>query len=700
LIAQARRSTFNWRAGEAIYLRRGRWRRRGIEGEHLGSRAEETPGSQRPGRLTADAAETLTDASVTAEEFKAAMRMLPSGVVIVTSEIDGRPWGLTVSACCAISPFPPKLLVSLGRQTRSRQVILASGRFGVNILQASQHVLAEVCAAPGEEKWIDEFCAGRAEGMQAPLVANSLCHLDCAIDSVTEVSDHSLIIGRIEASRIADENENGPLLYFDRAFRTLGGRLERPKASAHGRGRERVPGARVRGHGRAVSRRIVIIGAGQAGLQVAFGLLEHGHHVTVLSDRTPEQVLDGRAPPTAAMFDRALSHERELGLNLWDRDAAWFEGIHLDLCERPGEVALSAEGALEAPGQAIDQRLKFATWMGELERRGGTLRVHEASVSDLEELAGDADLVLVATGRGELGALFDHDEERTIYDRPQRLLCLFVLHGVCPWDEIPFAWPIKFTFVAGHGEIFWIPFLDKGRVRCRSVLFEARRGAGFDRFHDARDGEEALEAARSVIAEFCPWESATIADAQLPEPKAWARGGLTPVVRRPIGHLPSGRVVMAVGDTAILNDPLAGQGANCASKMAHFVTERIVDRGDRPFDADWMEECFEDFWDREGRYITGFTNTLLEPLGPAAREVILAGSRRRSVAERLFAGFDDPPVLWPWIEDRGQARRVVADATSSPWLATAVPARLAVMRDRLRQRLGGPPETPPAYRGS
>lgn len=150
--------------------------------------------------------------------------MLPAAVVIVTTEIDARPWGLTVSACCSISPFPPKLLVSLGRHTRTRQAILETGAFGVDLLRASQQGLAELCATPGLEKWIDEFCERRAEGLRAPAIGKALCHFSCEVDTVTEVSDHSLVIGRVEGTRVAAEAGErgvGPLLYFDRTFRKL-----------------------------------------------------------------------------------------------------------------------------------------------------------------------------------------------------------------------------------------------------------------------------------------------------------------------------------------------------------------------------------------------------------------------------------------------------------------------------------------------
>ncbi len=82
-------------------------------------------------------------------------------------------------------------------------------------------------------------------------------------------------------------------------------------------------------------RKIAIVGSGQAGLQLAFGLLRNGYAVTLYSDRTPEEVLNSRVPATAFIFDRGLSYERELGLNFWDEEVKWGEGIHLDFCLAP-----------------------------------------------------------------------------------------------------------------------------------------------------------------------------------------------------------------------------------------------------------------------------------------------------------------------------------------------------------------------------
>ncbi|HSQ14759.1 MAG TPA: FAD-dependent oxidoreductase, partial [Candidatus Binatia bacterium] len=63
-------------------------------------------------------------------------------------------------------------------------------------------------------------------------------------------------------------------------------------------------------------RKIAIVGAGQAGMVLAFGLLDKGYDVTVLESRTAEQIEHGPILSTAMVFDRQLDTERRLGLHV------------------------------------------------------------------------------------------------------------------------------------------------------------------------------------------------------------------------------------------------------------------------------------------------------------------------------------------------------------------------------------------------
>lgn len=181
--------------------------------------------------------------TVDGDLFKAAMRVLPSGVFMVTTRVDGRPWGLTVSACCSVSADPPQLLISLGRHTISRERIAEDGGFGVSILHANHKPLAELGARPGDTKFIDGFLEGSgpddgfSEGagpldVHSPVVAGALCHLDCEVAQSVEISTHTIFIGSVRRIVGVERNEPRPLLYFDRRFHDLGTPIVPPASRA------------------------------------------------------------------------------------------------------------------------------------------------------------------------------------------------------------------------------------------------------------------------------------------------------------------------------------------------------------------------------------------------------------------------------------------------------------------------------------
>src|SRR5258708_14440528 len=130
------------------------------------------------------------------EAFRAAMRVLAAGVGVVTTTDGGRPWGLTISACCSVGINPPEILISLRSTTVSCQSILHRDRFGVSILSAQQKALAEFGSAVGAAKFVDDYCDDR-DRAESPMIADALYHLDCAVASRQEVSDHTLIVGRV-----------------------------------------------------------------------------------------------------------------------------------------------------------------------------------------------------------------------------------------------------------------------------------------------------------------------------------------------------------------------------------------------------------------------------------------------------------------------------------------------------------------------
>jgi flavin reductase (DIM6/NTAB) family NADH-FMN oxidoreductase RutF len=154
-----------------------------------------------------------------APDFSDAMAELASGVVLVTSWIDGRPWGMTVTAFASVSADPPTVLVSLASTTASARSIAASGGFGVSLLGVQHRAAARRGAARGAAKFLEAFGATRLADAGSPAVAGALAHLDCEVVEQVRIADHTVFFGRVENVHVAPGGR--PLVYAGRAYSGL-----------------------------------------------------------------------------------------------------------------------------------------------------------------------------------------------------------------------------------------------------------------------------------------------------------------------------------------------------------------------------------------------------------------------------------------------------------------------------------------------
>jgi 2-polyprenyl-6-methoxyphenol hydroxylase-like FAD-dependent oxidoreductase len=438
-------------------------------------------------------------------------------------------------------------------------------------------------------------------------------------------------------------------------------------------------------------RNIAVVGSGIIGLIAAHGLRRRGYGVTLYSDRTADQWLhESRPTGTAARFAMAVSYERELGLNHWDAAAPRGEGVFLTFCPTLGKPLIELLGRMQTPFQAIDVRLQCHRWMNDFD---GELVIENVTLERLDAIAAQHDLTIVAAGKAAAD-LFPRDALRSAYDAPQRNLAMFVVTGAAPYPNCPFA-PVKFEALATDGEAFFVPYYHKDHGATWNLVFEAKPGSRMDVFGSARSGEEALELAKKLVAEVFPWSGAWLRDVQLADPLGWLTGRIAPTVRKPVGVLPSGRVVTPLGDTAISYDPIAAQGANSGVKQARHLVESIVARGDRPFDEQWMTETFDAFWHEHARPMCAFNNMFLEPLPKPAQELLIAqngsdgllenDSPQQRIANAFFSNFNDPRELTDAFLDLRRARSYIAGTTGRHWLWSAIRGRARALLGTKRQ---------------
>lgn len=412
-------------------------------------------------------------------------------------------------------------------------------------------------------------------------------------------------------------------------------------------------------------RKILIVGAGQAGLQLALGLQARGYDVTVMSNRTADEIRGGRVTSTQCMFGTALALERAEGLDFWADQAPRIAGLGISVAADPDAAAPREHaravdwlGRLHAPAQSVDQRVKMAAWLETFAERGGKVVIHAATAADLDYFALAYDLVLVAAGKGETVSLFRPDPARSPYGTPQRVLAVSYVHGLGPRPEHPDTPAVRCNLVPGVGELIAIPALTTSGT-CDILFWEGLPGGPVDAFESVKDPAGHLRLTLDLMRRFTPWEYERASAVELTDAHATLVGGFSPTVREPVVELPAGGLVLGVGDVLVANDPITGQGSNNAAKCAASYVASITEQGERPFDRRWMQAAFDRFWSAAGPS-TRWTNAMLAPPPDHVHGLLAAAEGLPAVADRIANGFDTPADFEPWFYDAAAAATYLA----------------------------------------
>lgn len=147
--------------------------------------------------------------------FREVMAGVATPVSVVTSMAEGLPHGTTVSAFASLSMDPPMVLVSLDRRSDLLSLVRQAGRFGVNVLGASQSSLALAFAKKGGP--------GKVSGVRwsvdhgVPRLPGAPGWLACTVAEMVDAGDHVVVLGNVVA---AETSAGEPLTYHGRAFGT------------------------------------------------------------------------------------------------------------------------------------------------------------------------------------------------------------------------------------------------------------------------------------------------------------------------------------------------------------------------------------------------------------------------------------------------------------------------------------------------
>jgi flavin reductase (DIM6/NTAB) family NADH-FMN oxidoreductase RutF len=147
------------------------------------------------------------------DRVRAVHRSFPTGVTIVTTCVEGHPYGLAVNAFSSISLDPPLVLVCVAAKSSTYPRLFLGTHLGINILASDQAGIAERFARSGGDKF-DEL-SWTSGGAGAPLIEGVSAHLELEIETRIPAHTHTIFIGRVIN---ALSFGRAPLIYFDATF--------------------------------------------------------------------------------------------------------------------------------------------------------------------------------------------------------------------------------------------------------------------------------------------------------------------------------------------------------------------------------------------------------------------------------------------------------------------------------------------------
>lgn len=163
---------------------------------------------------------TSSDRARLRSDFIQSMSGLASGVCVVTAQVEGRPWGMTITSCTSIAADPPTVGIFLRSDTLSARAIAETENFDLSILAASGAAVADYAARPGASKYLDATERLGDYDSKQKVIVNALSHLRCNVVQQVEIADHTLFVGRVGDVEFP-EPEGDALVYHNRSYNGL-----------------------------------------------------------------------------------------------------------------------------------------------------------------------------------------------------------------------------------------------------------------------------------------------------------------------------------------------------------------------------------------------------------------------------------------------------------------------------------------------
>jgi flavin reductase (DIM6/NTAB) family NADH-FMN oxidoreductase RutF len=139
---------------------------------------------------------------MTGDELREVMRRFPAPVAVVTTQLDGERFGLTVGSLVSLSLAPALVGISIGKDSSSHEPLRRAGAWAASLLGAGQVSVAQHFARSGIPPIALWTGPSVREGTRGPLVEGAIGWLECRTVSEHDVGDHTIFVGEVESTEL------------------------------------------------------------------------------------------------------------------------------------------------------------------------------------------------------------------------------------------------------------------------------------------------------------------------------------------------------------------------------------------------------------------------------------------------------------------------------------------------------------------
>jgi 3-hydroxy-9,10-secoandrosta-1,3,5(10)-triene-9,17-dione monooxygenase reductase component len=147
-------------------------------------------------------------------EFRQVMGHFCTGVVVISSIVNGVPVGMTCQSFVSVSLVPPLILFCPSRTSTSWPLIKSAAAFCINVLAQNQLDIGNVFARSGGNKFEGVTWSLTEKGN--PRIDGCLVNIDCTLEETHSAGDHELVIGRVQDLHLIHSGK--PLLFYRGQF--------------------------------------------------------------------------------------------------------------------------------------------------------------------------------------------------------------------------------------------------------------------------------------------------------------------------------------------------------------------------------------------------------------------------------------------------------------------------------------------------